>query len=95
MSEDIPAVALEAETALLEDASTFAQLDVLPESINLKVFTDIGCWPETVDETLKTELVKRGTVELQNKDALFPKDSDGRSFSKDWFYMNLDMVRLY
>ena len=29
-------------------------------------------------------------MELQNKDALFPKDSDGRSFSKDWFYMNLD-----
>ena len=43
-----------------------------------------------MDETLKTELVKRGTVELQNKDALFPKDSDGSSFSKDWFYMNLD-----
>ena len=43
-----------------------------------------------MDETLKTELVQRGTVKLQNNDALFPKDSDGRSFSKDWFYMNLD-----
>ena len=43
-----------------------------------------------MDETLKTELVKRGTVELQTKDAVFPKDSDGRSFSKHWFYMNLD-----
>ena len=31
-------------------------------------------------------------MKLQNKDALFPKDSDGRSFSKDWFYMNLDYV---
>ena len=90
VSVDIPVVALEAETALPEDASTSAQPNILPESFDLKVFTDIGYWPETVDETLKTELVKRGTVELQNKDTLFPKDSDGRSFSKDWFCMNLD-----
>ena len=90
VSMDIPVVSLEAETALPEDASTSAQPNILPESIDLKVFTDIGYWPKTVDETLKTELVKKGAVELQNKDALFPKDSDGRSFSKDWFYMNLD-----
>ena len=75
MFVDIPVVALETETALPEDASTSAQPDILSESIDLKVFTDIGYWSETVDETLKTELVKRGTVELQNKDALFPKNS--------------------
>ena len=90
VSVDIPDVALEAETALPEDAFTSAQPNILPESTDLKVFTDIGYWPETVDETFKTELVKRGTVELQTKDALFPRDSDGRSFSKDWFYINLD-----
>ena len=90
VSVDIPIVALEAETALPEDACTSAQPNILPVRIDLKVFTNIGYWPETVDETLKTELLKKGTVELQNKDALFPKDSDGRSFFKDWFYMNLD-----
>lgn len=88
VSVDIPVLALRAETALPEDVST--QPNILPENIDEKVFTDIGYWPKTVDETLKTELVKRGTVELQNKDALFPRDSHGRSFSKDWFYMNLE-----
>ncbi|CAH2252162.1 zinc finger MYM-type 1-like [Pelobates cultripes] len=43
-----------------------------------------------MDETLKTELVRQGTEELQNKDAWFPRDSNGRSFSKDWFYIHLD-----
>ena len=64
VSVDIPVVALEAETAFPEDASTSVQPNILPESIDLKLFTDIGYWPETVDETLKTDFVKRGTVEL-------------------------------
>ncbi|XP_069077657.1 zinc finger MYM-type protein 1-like [Pleurodeles waltl] len=46
-----------------------------------------------MDETLKTELVRRGTEELQNKDAWFPRDSNGRSFSKDWFYIHLENAR--
>ena len=82
VSVDIPVIALEAKTHLPQDASTSAQPNILPESIDPNVFTDIGYWPETVDETLKTELFKRGTVEQQNKDALFPKDSDGRSFPR-------------
>lgn len=28
-------------------------------------------------------------------DALFPKGSDGKSFSKDWFYMNLGSGDLF
>ena len=72
-SVDIPLdiVALEAETALPEDAS--AQPNILTKSIDPKVFTDIDYWAETLDETLKTELVKRGTMELQKKNVLFPK----------------------
>lgn len=81
---------VEAETTLPENASTSAQKITLSEQIDLKVFTDINYWPENVSETLKNELVKRGTCELQNKDAFFSTDNTGRSFSKDWFYMKLE-----
>ena len=56
VSVDVPVVALEAETALPEDASTSAQPNILPErpeSIDLKVFTDIDYWPETVGENFE------------------------------------------
>ena len=46
VSVDIPVVALEAETAFPEDASTSSQPNILPESIALKFFTDISNWPE-------------------------------------------------
>ena len=88
VSVDIPVVALEAETAFPKDAS--AQPNILPKRIDLKVFTDISYWPETVDKTLKTEFVKRGTVELQNEDALFWKDNESKSFPNNLFYLNLD-----
>ncbi|KAJ1101702.1 hypothetical protein NDU88_006767 [Pleurodeles waltl] len=87
VSVDIPVPALEAETVSSKDVYTQPNL---PENIDQKVYTDIGYWPETMDETLKTELVRRGTEELQNKDAWFPRDSNGRSFSKDWFYIHLE-----
>ncbi|CAH2284490.1 zinc finger MYM-type 1-like [Pelobates cultripes] len=87
VSVDIPVPALEAETVSSKDVYTQPNL---PENIDQKVYTDIGYWPETMDEILKTELVRRGTEELQNKDAWFPRDSNGRSFSKDWFYIHLD-----
>ncbi|CAH2300340.1 Hypothetical predicted protein, partial [Pelobates cultripes] len=87
VSVDIPVPALEAETVSSKDVYTQPNL---PENIDQKVYTDIGYWPETMDETLKTELVRQGTEELQNKDAWFPRDSNGRSFSKDWFYIHLD-----
>ncbi|CAH2276695.1 Hypothetical predicted protein, partial [Pelobates cultripes] len=90
VSVDIPVPALEAETVSSKDVYTQPNL---PENIDQKVYTDIGYWPETMDETLKTELVRRGTEELQNKDAWFPRDSNGRSFSKDWFYIHLDNAR--
>lgn len=48
VSVDIPFLALGAERALPGDVST------LPENIDQKVFTGIGYWPKTVDETLKT-----------------------------------------
>ena len=51
VSADIRVVALEAETAFPEDASTSSQPNILPENIDLNIFTDIGYWPETVDET--------------------------------------------
>ncbi|KAJ1090224.1 hypothetical protein NDU88_003359 [Pleurodeles waltl] len=89
VSVDIPVPALEAETVSSKDVYTQPNL---PENIEQKVYTDIGYWPETMDETLKTELVRRGTEELQNKDAWFPRDSNGRSFSKDWFYIHLENV---
>ncbi|KAJ1113301.1 hypothetical protein NDU88_001553 [Pleurodeles waltl] len=87
VSVDIPVPALEAETVSSKDVYTQPNL---PENIDQKVYTDIGYWPETMDETLKTELVRRGTEELQNKDAWFQRDSNGRSFSKDWFYIHLE-----
>lgn len=81
---------LEADTALSEHALISEQSSALSESIDMKVFTDIGYWPENVDKTLKNELVKRGPSQLQNIDAIFPRNNNGRSFSKDWFYKNLD-----
>lgn len=44
-----------------------------------------------MNETLKTEHVERRTMELQNKDVLFPKESDGKLFSADWLWT---MVKL-
>lgn len=45
--------ALEAETALPEHASTSGQSSALSEHIDMKVFTDIGYWPENVAKTLE------------------------------------------
>ena len=39
---DIPVVVLEAETDLPKDASTSVQPNILPKSIDIKGFTDIG-----------------------------------------------------
>lgn len=86
---DVPLAVPQTETVSVEDAS-HCQGRILQECFDQSVFIDIGCWPDSVDDALKTELVKRGTAELQNQDVVFPKDSNGRSFSKDWFYMNLD-----
>lgn len=80
----------EADTTLSENASLSEQNVTLTEQINLKLFSDISYWPEIVSDTLRNELVKRGTCELQNKDAFFSTDVSGRSFSKDWFYMKLE-----
>ncbi|KAJ1144416.1 hypothetical protein NDU88_010715 [Pleurodeles waltl] len=55
VSVDIPVPALEAETVSSKDVYTQPNL---PENIDQKVYTDIGYWPETMDETLKTELVR-------------------------------------
>ncbi|KAJ1096047.1 hypothetical protein NDU88_001195 [Pleurodeles waltl] len=74
VSVDIPVPALEAETVSSKDVYTQPNL---PENIDQKVYTEIGYWPETMDETLKTELVRRGTEELQNKDAWSQRDSNG------------------
>ena len=85
-----PNLALEANTAFAKDALISEPSSAHSERIDVKIFTDIGYWPENIDKTLKNELVKKGTSQLQNKDAFFPRNINGRSFSKDWFYKNLD-----
>ena len=59
----------------------------------INIYKDVGSWPASIPDELRVELVRKGPLNIQNKEGPFPKsqpgNADNRCMNRGWFYKTL------
>ena len=59
----------------------------------INIYKDVGSWPASIPDELRVELVRKGPLNIQNKEGPFPKsqpgNADNRCMNHGWFYKTL------